>query len=153
LGVADILGPEGGRWDHAVVMRRMPAERSLATLVTEDAVPDETIVALAGLLAAFHEAAGRGEDVDRAATADAVRGLWEENLGELSALDAAALDAAGLDASRIDEIADLATTYLEACAPLFDERLRAGAARDGHGDLQAADIFCLEDGPRVLDCI
>ncbi|HUV11545.1 MAG TPA: AAA family ATPase, partial [Acidimicrobiia bacterium] len=25
--------------------------------------------------------------------------------------------------------------------------------RDGHGDLLAADIFCLPDGPRILDCI
>ena len=24
---------------------------------------------------------------------------------------------------------------------------------DGHGDLQAEDIFCLEDGVRILDCI
>jgi predicted kinase len=24
---------------------------------------------------------------------------------------------------------------------------------DGHGDLQAEDIFCLDDGPRILDCI
>ena len=25
--------------------------------------------------------------------------------------------------------------------------------RDGHGDLLADDIFCLDDGPRILDCI
>ncbi len=25
--------------------------------------------------------------------------------------------------------------------------------RDGHGDLLAEDIFCLDDGPRILDCI
>ena len=25
--------------------------------------------------------------------------------------------------------------------------------RDGHGDLLADDIFCLEDGPRILDCL
>ena len=25
--------------------------------------------------------------------------------------------------------------------------------RDGHGDLLAEDIFCLDDGPRILDCL
>ena len=30
---------------------------------------------------------------------------------------------------------------------------RVGDACDGHGDLQAADIFCLDDGPRILDCL
>src|SRR5207248_5092618 len=33
------------------------------------------------------------------------------------------------------------------------QRIALGAVRDGHGDLQAEDIFCLDDGPRILDCI
>src|SRR4029450_9274123 len=37
--------------------------------------------------------------------------------------------------------------------PLFEQPRRAGRALDGHGDLLADDIFLLEDGPRVLDCI
>ena len=24
---------------------------------------------------------------------------------------------------------------------------------DGHGDLTADDVFCLDDGPRILDCL
>ena len=28
-----------------------------------------------------------------------------------------------------------------------------GRVVDGHGDLLADDIFCLDDGPRVLDCL
>ena len=24
---------------------------------------------------------------------------------------------------------------------------------DGHGDLLAEDVFCLDDGPRMLDCL
>ncbi len=37
--------------------------------------------------------------------------------------------------------------------PLFEQRVAAGRACDGHCDLLADDIFCLEDGPRVLDCL
>ena len=43
--------------------------------------------------------------------------------------------------------------YLDGRAALFAERQAAGCIRDGHGDLLAADVFCLPDGPRVLDCI
>ena len=36
---------------------------------------------------------------------------------------------------------------------LFDERMARGNVRDAHGDLTADDIFCLDDGPRILDCL
>jgi predicted kinase len=51
------------------------------------------------------------------------------------------------------EVEGLAERYLAGRAPLFDDRISEGRARDGHGDLLAEDIFCLDDGPRVLDCI
>ena len=34
-----------------------------------------------------------------------------------------------------------------------DGRAAAGLIRDGHGDLLSDDIYCLPDGPRVLDCL
>lgn len=36
---------------------------------------------------------------------------------------------------------------------MFAERIRAGRVVDGHGDLLADDIFCLDDGVRILDCL
>ena len=36
LGVADVSGPDGAPCDHLVVMRRMPADLRLATLVSAD---------------------------------------------------------------------------------------------------------------------
>jgi len=36
---------------------------------------------------------------------------------------------------------------------LFDARIGGGWVLDGHGDLLAEDIFCLQDGPRILDCL
>ena len=36
---------------------------------------------------------------------------------------------------------------------LFEQRVADGWVCDGHGDLLADDIFCLADGPRVLDCL
>ncbi len=43
--------------------------------------------------------------------------------------------------------------FIDGRADLFEHRIRRGRIRDGHGDLQAEDIFLLADGPQVLDCI
>ncbi len=59
------------------------------------------------------------------------------------------------DRSRatLDEIDQLAANWCDGRTPLFRERLAEGFIRDGHGDLRAENIYCLDDGPRILDCI
>ena len=47
----------------------------------------------------------------------------------------------------------LAGRFLAGRSALLDARVRGGHIVDGHGDLLAADIFCLADGPRILDCL
>ena len=58
-----------------------------------------------------------------------------------------------LDGDRVDAVERLATRFLSGRDRLFAGRLAKGAVVDGHGDLLAEDIFCLPDGPRILDCI
>ncbi|HET9877012.1 MAG TPA: AAA family ATPase [Mycobacterium sp.] len=53
----------------------------------------------------------------------------------------------------IREVDRLATTFLSGRAALFAERIDDGRIVDGHADLLADDIFCLPDGPVVLDCL
>jgi len=43
--------------------------------------------------------------------------------------------------------------FLAGRQPLFDARISGGHVLDGHGDLLADDIYCLDDGPRILDCL
>ena len=50
-------------------------------------------------------------------------------------------------------VEQLVHRYLDGRQPLFRRRMAERRVRDGHGDLQAEDIFCLDDGPRILDCI
>ncbi len=47
----------------------------------------------------------------------------------------------------------LSRRYLSGRDALFDRRIAEGKVIDGHGDLLADDIFCLTDGPRILDCV
>ncbi len=53
----------------------------------------------------------------------------------------------------ISEIAELARKFLAGRGPLLESRVSDGRIVDGHGDLLADDIYCLSDGPPVLDCL
>jgi uncharacterized protein len=148
LGVADVVGPDAQPCDHLVVMRRMPPERRLATLVAHGEPVDDHLWHLAHLIAAFHARAERLPAADAAASASALGQRWADNTASLRH------HADGsVDRTLVDHVDALAMRYLGGRKPLFERRIADGRACDGHGDLLADDIFCLEDGPRVLDCI
>ena len=148
LGVADVIGPDGAPCDHLVVMQRMPEDRRLETLVTEGADVDADLRAVARAIAVFHASAATSDAIAASATAAAVRANWEANANEMRRF-------AGdpLDRDLAARVETRALHYVEGRGDLFARRIAEGRVRDGHGDLLAADIFCLPDGPRILDCI
>ena len=148
LGIADISWPDGQPCDHLVVMRRMPDDRRLSTMVAAGVDVTEHLAGLAALLARFHAGADRSPSIDEMAGRDAVRRRWEANHDEMAPFRAAVLDP-----ETEDGMISLARRYLAGRGPLFAQRIEEGRACDGHGDLLADDIFCLDDGPRVLDCL
>ncbi|MBF6557543.1 MAG: AAA family ATPase [Acidimicrobiales bacterium] len=148
LGVAD-LTMDGEPIDHLVVMRRMPDARRLAALARrgdEDLGP--WLHRLAEALVSFHRQAQRTSAISANATAQAIRAAWEDNFGEAQPFVGTILD-------EVDEaeIRRLASRWVEGRKPLLDARIASGSVCDGHGDLQAEDIFCLDDGVRILDCL
>jgi uncharacterized protein len=148
LGVVDLLGPDGEPWDHLVAMRRMPDERRLATLVSEGRATSSMIASVARAVAAFHGRAERRPDIDAAAAPQAVRRLWVDNFAEMTDFTRSLLspDTLGL-------VEGLALSYVDGRSALLEERIERGRIVDGQGDLLATDIFCLDDGPRILDCL
>jgi uncharacterized protein len=148
LGVATILDTTGQACDSVVVMKRMPAERRLATLVRAGADVHEDIRRIARLVAAFHARALTSDEVSAAAAVDSVRANWEANFEQMRGFYGSVLDLAA--AERVEL---LARRFLRGRGHLFQDRIAGGMARDGHGDLKTEDIFCLDDGPRILDCI
>jgi aminoglycoside phosphotransferase family enzyme/predicted kinase len=147
LGVADVHAPGGDVCDHLVVMRRMPAARRLSVLVTEGEPVEDHLWHLAHLMAAFHARAERSAAADAAAAPDALARRWRDNT------DALAASVPVVEAAAVERAHALAMRYLDGRHPLFERRRVEGRACDGHGDLLADDVFCLDDGPRVLDCI
>ena len=148
LGVADVSGPDGRLCEHLVVMRRMPDHRRLSSLVSSGAPVHQHLERIAGLVATFHRSAESSAAISAAATRDAQLERWDDNAAEM-----ARFLGDPLDPRVAGEVTVLARRFLAGRQPLFDARIDDDKARDGHGDLLADDIFCLDDGPRVLDCL
>jgi aminoglycoside phosphotransferase family enzyme/predicted kinase len=149
LGVADILGPDGQLCDHLVVMQRLPEHRRLSTLVrAHDPDVLDHLDRLADVLADFHRTAERSSAIAAAASPDAVAGRWDDLVDEVRPFADQIVPAA-----ELEQVQQLAVWFIQGRHPLFAHRRHDGMICDGHGDLQADDVFCLPDGPRVLDCV
>jgi aminoglycoside phosphotransferase family enzyme/predicted kinase len=148
LGLGEFRGPDTGEQEPVVVMRRMPPARRLAQLVREGADVGEALRAVARLLATRHADAPRGPRIDAEGTREALSGRWEASFQQVRALSGD-----GPPPEGVAEIERLVRRYLAGRDPLFAARIAQGRIVDGHGDLLAEDIFCLDDGPRVLDCL
>ena len=147
LGVEEIVDDEGRVVDHAVLMRRMPADRRLATLVQRHREVAGCLRSVARIMAECHAGSTTSEEIASVATARGVAGP------------------VGSEPPR-DRIASSPTRSIRRSSPgsagspaaistdatrLLEERIARGRIVDGHGDLLADDIFCLDDGPRILD--
>ncbi len=148
LGVADVLAPDGTPCDHLVVMKRMPAGRRLSTLVRTGVPVDEHLRGLARLVASLHAGADRGPEISAEGRRDAILGRWTDSFQQVRPVRGTVLAE-----DLTDRIEDLTVDFLAGREPLFDGRVAAGRVVDGHGDLLTDDIYCLDDGARVLDCI
>ncbi|WP_328404329.1 AAA family ATPase [Streptomyces sp. NBC_00390] len=146
-GVAELHAPWSGPPEPVVVMRRMPSDRRLAHLVSVGVPVDDALRQVARLLATAHAKSPRGAEISAQGTRDALLGRWQTNLQSAERT---------ADQQGLRGIADIdreVRRYLEGRQALFDLRIREERVVDGHGDLLAQDIFCLDDGPRVLDCL
>ncbi|MET9750676.1 AAA family ATPase [Streptomyces ardesiacus] len=148
MGLGELRTPGEQDPEPLVVMRRMPDDRRLSHLVRTGAPVEDPLRAVARELAAWHAVAPRGPGIAAQGTREALASRWEANFAHV--------DAMASDGPRPDEPAEverLVRRYLAGRTSLFDLRIEQGRVLDGHGDLLADDIFCLDDGPRILDCL
>ena len=144
LGVVDLKLPGAGP-EAAVVMRRLPSQARLSTMVASRAAGlDEVVRALASRLVAFHSGCPARPDVGDVGQ---LRALWDDIRTALTGHSQLARPAV------LERVHQRAIDYLAGRAALLADRAERGCVRDGHGDLLADDIFVLADGPRILDCL
>lgn len=146
LGTSDLY-ERGELTDRVLIMRRLPADRRLSLLVESPDFGDH-VRRVAHKIAAFHAAAPVTTDPYPMTTASGLLELWESSFTEIEPSVGSVIDA-----DEFNRVRHLARRYLDHAEPLFGQRRRAGQMRDGHGDLTAEDIFVLDDGLRILDCL
>ncbi|MCW0214363.1 MAG: AAA family ATPase [Pseudonocardia sp.] len=151
LGTGEITepGPDGVvSTEPMLVMCRMPAERRLSTLVLQGHDVREALRDTARLMAAFHARSERSPEITVEGGRCALTERWRHNLDELEPFRGDLVDTDVLTA-----VGHLALAFLQGRGPLFEDRQDRGRIVDGHGDLLPDDVFCLDDGPRLLDCL
>ncbi|MGA8211158.1 MAG: AAA family ATPase, partial [Nocardioidaceae bacterium] len=148
LGLGHLELPFQAMPEPVVVMRRMPDDRRLSHLVACGVDVRQDLRRLARRLAVVHAAGSRRPEVDREASLDRLRDRWEHSFAHVRE------HADGIvGTGALDEVERLTHRFLDGRGTLFAERVARGCAVDGHGDLLADDVFCLDDGPRALDCL
>lgn len=145
LGTADVI-EHGQLADRMIVMQRLPADRSVSKLLRAGALTEDHVRSIARAVAVFHAALPAEHPSEDAV--DAHRRRWTDNANELASFVGPVLRET--DAMRVTE---LFHSWLDSHGALLNQRIEDGYLRDGHGDLLADDIFCLEDGPKILDCL
>ncbi|WP_123024515.1 bifunctional aminoglycoside phosphotransferase/ATP-binding protein [Mycolicibacterium stellerae] len=148
IGVGHFAGPDGGPGEPVVVMRRYANSARLAALVSAGEPVVGHLDVIAQMLAQFHVGAVRGPAIDAEASAHAISARWQENLAELKRYVGEVVPH-----EAVDEVARLAVQFIAGRADLFARRIADGRIVDGHGDLLSQDIFCVPDGPVLLDCL
>jgi predicted kinase len=129
-------------------MRELPDDGRLATLACRGDDLVGWLKRIAEVLATFHRHADRSPEIDAAGSQESLREAWEVNFSEVSPFVGTLLD------EEVEsEIQALALRWLEGRTRLLDSRIASKSVCDGHGDLQAEDVFCLEEGIQILDCI
>ncbi|UCF90275.1 MAG: AAA family ATPase [Desulfobacterales bacterium] len=141
------LGGSGPAVEYAVKMRQLPDDRSMLRLVRRGKLENESLDALARILAEFYNGASTSARINTVGSWETVWTNTEENFRQTERFAGQLLD------ERIFRIIRAATqTFLIRQKALFERRIDRAKIRDCHGDLRAGHIY-FADGIQIIDCI
>lgn len=147
LGVGGLVDPDGTA-EPVVVMRRMPEDARLSGRLRRGVDVSDDVDRIARVLGVFHSGAARGPHIDLQGSRMAITARWDASFDQTRPYAGTVVPGA-----LLTEVEHLVHEFLAGREDLFADRIRRGAVVDGHGDLTTDDIFCLPDGPRLLDCL
>ncbi len=142
----DLTGP-GEEIESAVVMRRIPDEALLISMVDEDRVTPGLLDRISSCIAFFHAQAERGPQIDAFGSPLVIRNNVTENFVQTEAYISRTIDR-----SVYDETRALSLQFLAENESLFTKRVMEGFIRDCHGDLHLDHVIVLDE-IMLLDCI
>ena len=145
-GRLSLDGP-GETIEYAVKMVRLPEDRMLRQVLRRGERDPAILQQVARTLAAFHDGAETGPDIQAMKGLAGVTFNCEENFAQTEKY----VDTL-VPRERFEMIRTSTRLFLERRAALFEDRARRGRVRDGHGDLHL-DSICVTEPIRIFDCI
>jgi len=143
------FGGEGDPVDWAVRMKRLPDSHRADVRLERGELTGEDVERVAERVARFHRECGPSAAADSYGTVDAIRFNVLENFQQANATIAQYLGP-----EQVKELEAWQLRFLKERRSLFEERLRSGRIRDGHGDLRLEHVYLDEHGGvTILDCI
>jgi hypothetical protein len=133
--------------DYAVLMKKLPVDRMLKTLLSQGLADEKTMDNLAEKIAAFHRRAQTGGHIDEMGNIENIRHNSEENFAEtINQINVT------IPGYQYNFIKDYAEKFLNENESLFEKRIADHKIRDCHGDLHLEHI-CVADEIIIFDCI
>lgn len=137
--------PEAGAYyqdgtvvDYAVVMRRLPEEATLASLIQAHQATPKLMREVAHTIAHFHMMTPTNPDIASFGDEQTIRQNWEENFHQIHPYVGRVLKQADYEKLRC-----YVTRFMHTHGQLFAQRLAQGRIRDCHGDLRLQHIYVL----------
>jgi aminoglycoside phosphotransferase family enzyme/predicted kinase len=134
--------------EYAVKMRRLPQESMMDELLRLGRVTPDDVKRIAAVLFPFYRSARTGPQIDRYGTIGVVGLNCDENFNQTKPFVGKTISAH--DYGTIKEFTE---QTFKTKAGLFEERVRGGFIREGHGDLHSRNICITPEEIYVYDCI
>ena len=133
--------------EYAVKMKRLPQEKIMTVLLSENKVENRTIDELAKTIARFHSKAQTNDEINAFGSLKIIRINWDENFAQTKRY----INRAIADADY-QFLENKINDFLESNKALFESRIRNNKIRDCHGDLHSGNIF-ITDKICIFDAI
>ncbi len=140
---------EGEIVEYAVKMKRLPEEGMMQRLLKEGKLTFKHLDLIIQKLVPFYREAETGERVNPFGSLETISFNLEENF-----LQTKPYVGIALTERKYKHIVDYSYSFIQTQRSLFEERIKKGYIRDGHGDLYSANI-CFDNLKEVyiFDCI
>jgi aminoglycoside phosphotransferase family enzyme len=141
------INGEGKIEEYAVKMRRLPRERMMDVLLTENKVTTAMLERVADILVDFHARAATGGEINTIGGITAVIKNTQENFEQMEKHAGTIIPSETYWAIR-----NYTEGFIRVNESFFHQRADEGRIRDCHGDLHAAHI-CFGEKICIYDCI
>jgi len=141
------LNGRGKVVDYAVLMKKLPLDKMLKTLLAQGRVDEKIMDAVADKIAAFHRSAATGKQIDEMGSIATIRNNHEENFAQtLNYINVT------IPQYQYNFIKSYAEQFLAKNEALLRKRVEDHKIKDCHGDLHLEHI-CIAEEIIIFDCI